>query len=394
MNTLKVFALCALLTPTYAFAQTDWIAPEGKIINYRTLNWDDFLGKPDKNEDPRAGAAVRPAIYYTADSGTENDKGRVTFKFKVKCAFQSAAWVRENSIAHYPYYLNHEQEHYDIALVFANKLQHDLTSRDYDGNKYNEELHKLYYDLMETYEKTQDSYDGEGNHSLVRDKQFLWDMRIKKCMENNSVDFFTSPDNVVQTVKQLGQTVKRIPGEPAQQFLVRSRPIYTTFPDEMRGRITETSEWTPEPVFIACYTQNYFLGHEDENPTQLYTLPYAFVPNGKDTYKRVVIDTFITDAKPAKIVAVFFANADTDQAKELVMITTAERNDANYKGMQYNVRVYDNLQPRGIPARMKKLETLNEQLSGFEGTANGKPSKAKYKNEKDIREALKKMGYI
>ena len=60
------------------FAQSagDWIAPEGKILNYRTLNWNDFQGKEDKEladrlaeENLQARAYVSPAIYFYADSG-------------------------------------------------------------------------------------------------------------------------------------------------------------------------------------------------------------------------------------------------------------------------------------------------------------------------------------
>ena len=133
--------LLATCYTAHAQSQSEWIAPEGKIINNRTLLWSDFLGSPDKYEDPRAGAAVRPVIYFIADSAEEHPNERVTFKFHVKCAFQSAAWVKEVVEKEHTYfYLNHEQDHYDIALTLANKLQADLSGRDYSIKNYNKEI--------------------------------------------------------------------------------------------------------------------------------------------------------------------------------------------------------------------------------------------------------------
>lgn len=148
------FSFILLYSANTVIAQTDWIAPEGKIINYRTVIWPDFLGRPDKDEDPRAGAAVQPAIYFTADSSEELPGDRVSFKFHVKCAFQSAAWVKEAVEKEHTYfYLNHEQDHYDIALNYANKLQADLSSRNYNNKSYHEDIHRIYEDLMTKFEK-------------------------------------------------------------------------------------------------------------------------------------------------------------------------------------------------------------------------------------------------
>ncbi len=400
-----LFTLC-MLCAINLFSQSagDWIAPEGKILNYRTLNWNDFQNKEDKEHaeqlaarNLQAQAYVSPAIYFYADSGERQENGRVKFKFRIKCAFQSRAFVRESTKEeHSNYVLIHEQDHYDIALTYANKLQVALSSRDYSSDKYSEEIDKIADDIMKQYDKTQETYDGEVNPDGRDDKpkQYLWDMRIKKCMDNNTDEFYTSPESVVQTVKAYGPTVKRIPGEPALQFAVRARPLYTELRQEMMSKVTETKEWTQEPSVIAFYTQKFYVEEDGTQPRDNYrTLAFMFIPSGKDTYKRVFIDTFNNEGKPVNIAATFFANADSDQVKELVIVATSTQHDKDASGTLYMNRVYDNI-GRLVPGRLRRLDDASAKIEGgFEGTKAGKPSKAKYKSEKEISDALKKLGY-
>ena len=403
---LLMFMVCVLVT-SHLYAQNDigWIAPEGKILNYRTLTWADFLGKEEKEFSDKlaesnlvARAYVSPAIYFKADSGKILDNGRVKFSFHVKCAFQSRAFVRESTKQeHSNYVLIHEQDHYDIALNYANKLQAELSSRDYSEKNYNEEIDKICNDLLKKYNSTQEVYDHEVNPDgrEEKEKQYLWDMRIKKCLENNTDEYYASNESVVQNVKVYGAAVKRIPGEPVLQFAVRARPLYTEFPQEMTSKIIETKEWTPgEASIVAFYTQKYYVEEDGGLPKYNFrTLAYMFIPNGKDTYKRVFIDTFSVDGKQVNIAGAFFANADSDQVKELVIMATCTQKDAQSTGMLYINRVYDNV-TRLLPVRLKRLDDMTAKIEGgLDGVRDGKPSKAKYKTEKEVTEALRKMGY-
>ena len=402
---LLFLAVCMFIAISgYAQEEIGWIAPEGKILNYRTLTWADFLGKEEKEYADKlaeknlvAQAYVSPAIYFYADSGEVQDNGRVKFKFRVKCAFQSRAFVRESTKQeHSNYVLIHEQDHYDIALNYANMLQAQLSSRDYSQNNYSAEIDQVGEALIKKYNSMQKTYDGEVNPDGrdEKEKQFLWDMRIKKCLENTTDEYYTSNESQVQNVKAFGTIVKRIPGEPALQFAVRARPLYTEFPQEMTSKIIETKEWTPDPSVIAFYTQKYYVEEDGGLPMYNFrTLAYIFVPNGKDTYKRVFIDTFSLGGKQMNINAAFFANADSDETKELVIMATCPQKDAGGTGTLYVNRVYDNI-TRPLPVRLKKLDAVAAKIEGgLEGEKDGKPSKAKYKTQKDVIDALKKMGY-
>jgi len=174
----------AVLLSAQLYAQDSWIAPEGFILNYRTLTWADFQGKENKahadklaQQNLQAQAYVCPAIYFSADSGVQQANGRVKFKFTVKCAFQSRAFVRESTKKeHSNYVLIHEQDHYDIALTYANMMQAALSGRDYSADKYDEEMDKVGNDLLKKYNATQRAYDQEvnpeGRNEL--EKQYLW----------------------------------------------------------------------------------------------------------------------------------------------------------------------------------------------------------------------------
>src|SRR5262249_53675890 len=144
------------------------------------------------------------------------------------------------------------------------------------------------------YDQAQLDYDNGCDHSLIKEMQDLWDMRIKKCLENNTDEYMYSPESAVKNVWYLGQTVKRMPGEPARQFATRCRPLYSQYTEELAGKTIETKEWTPEKATIAFYSQQYDKPMGDDAPPKECTriLACAFMPQSDNTYKRVLIDTF------------------------------------------------------------------------------------------------------
>jgi hypothetical protein len=258
-------------------------------------------------------------------------------------------------------------------------------------------MDKIDKDLYRSYRTTQNTYDNEVNPEgrFEKEQQYLWDMRIRKCMEENTDAFYRSPESVVKLVRGLGQTVKRLPKEPTRQFVVRVRPLYTEYPQYMVPKLVESAVWTEEKSIIAFYTQKYYVNEDGMAPKD-YTriLAFMFVPNGKDTYKRVLIDTFSNNDRPVKIEAVFYAQADSDAARELVIMTTSTEKNMQLTGTTYTTKIYENLRPRVVPARLKKLDDVALRVNGgFEGTEHGKATTAKFKTQQDVTDGLKNMGY-
>jgi hypothetical protein len=316
----------------------------------------------------------------------------------VKCAFQSAAWFKEDfGNMGSDYVLNHEADHYDIALTFANKLQQDFNNKEYDPVGYEKELDEIYESAYKKYEETQEKYDEMAGHGVQAENQHLWDLRIRKCMENNSDAWFNSPLSAIQNVADPGQTVKRLPDEPTRLFAVRCRPLYSEFNDELATKLIESKEWTGEnSAVLAFYTQKFKFEKEYEATVEgKRLLAYAFMPQGDRNYKKTLIDTFSIDGKAPGLVSVFYANADSvEKTREMVVVTALDVKDKQRNGKQYLIRVYGVTGVKTFPNRLRRMTSVNEQLiTGFDGIENGKPVKAHLKTEADIRAELKKLGY-
>lgn len=388
----KIIPFILLLYWQPVNAQMGWIAPEGKILNYRTLMWSDFLGKPDMKAE-NVNSFIRPAPYYTAKIGVPQDNGRVNVDFVMKCAFQSESWGKNKS----EFSLNYQQNNYDIALLFSNMQRLQLTGRDYSANNYNKEIEEINNALHKRREKAYDDYQRETEHGKKRENQPLWDLRMRKCMENMSDEYFASPESALAAGKGLGmgQPVKRLAFENMRQFATRCRPIYSWYTDEMGARSMQTTEWTTDSAVVAFYVQNYNIGEGDiDFKDSKRILAYMFLPTGKGMYKRVFIDSFSNDNNAVKVETAFFANADSDAAKELIIISTSIVRSKQVSGTFYATTIYDNISPRAFPAKLRRLDAIGEQVSGgLDGTRDGRSSSPKIRNEKDVREALKKLGF-
>ena len=187
-----------------------------------------------------------------------------------------------------------------------------------------------------------------------------------------------------------------LPGEPVKQFTTRCRPLYCEFSDDLAVKTIETTAWTEDKAIVAFYRQNFNVEIEDEQPKECTRLlGEVFVTTDRSIYKRALLDTFANGAHPTKITSVFFANADSDAVKELIVISASDIKNTDSVGTLFSVRVFDKTFAKLLPARIKRLESAGVLLSGgFEGVVNGKPVKAKHKNQKEVEDELKKAGFV
>src|SRR5580704_14365013 len=81
----------------------------------RKLKWDDFMAAPDKNS-PNAAETSSTIKFDYSYNGRE-------LKYHIACQFdKKKSWVRVKT----DYILSHEQGHFDIAEIFARKLNKSL----------------------------------------------------------------------------------------------------------------------------------------------------------------------------------------------------------------------------------------------------------------------------
>ena len=124
-------------------------------------------------------------------------------------------------------------------------------------------------------------------------------------------------------------------------------------------------------------------------------------------YKQTLIDTFFQGggARSIKIETVFFANADKDKQREIIVMTKSRAHSPRYadndlEGYFYESYIYDNYNLQTPPTSLTQFKKLSEVFQEFDGIANDsktgrflRKEKAKYKDSKAIRLRLKQLGY-
>ena len=151
--------------------------PEGDTIYYspkRPLRWDDFQAKPIGG---RYEAEVFPSIGYTEE--VEVVKGIVNVKLAVKAYVpKSACWVRPGSRNDYS--LNHEQRHFDIVKIIAERFKQKLRAEKLTVDNYDGPINVQYLESFHDMNVMQDQYDDETRHGTDTFTQQRWNEKIDK----------------------------------------------------------------------------------------------------------------------------------------------------------------------------------------------------------------------
>ena len=82
------------------------------------------------------------------------------------------------------YILSHEQAHFDIAEIYARKLNKLLRSYKPDENNFTRDVNKIYENVMKEYNDMQEEYDQETNFSINKIKQEEWLGKVSKELDN------------------------------------------------------------------------------------------------------------------------------------------------------------------------------------------------------------------
>jgi hypothetical protein len=140
----------------------------------RKLTWDDFQGTP--NPSTKNAALTNSSI--TVEFGY-NNKG---LTHSIKCRFnKSLSWGRIKN----DYILNHEQGHFDIAEAHARILHKRLSAYKFNAKTVNKDINDIYDGVMKQHVSTQERYDLETNHSLIREQQDEWDEKIASVLKEH-----------------------------------------------------------------------------------------------------------------------------------------------------------------------------------------------------------------
>jgi hypothetical protein len=156
-----VFSLLLLcITVIQSNNQIPWSAS-------RKLTWSDFKGNPDPHSSNAALTSSNINIEFGYD-----EKG---FQYSIKCRFdKDRSWVRikNNDV------LVHEQGHFDIAEVYARKLNKLMKAYQFNAKTASSDVNQLYENTMKQHRQTQIQYDQETDYSRNKLKQEEWLKKI------------------------------------------------------------------------------------------------------------------------------------------------------------------------------------------------------------------------
>jgi Bacterial protein of unknown function (DUF922) len=172
MRSIRTYTgLLVLIIPFLAGAQganeetIRWVAD-------KKLNWEDYKARPDPSSDAAASTTTYLGIEYHMNNGR--------FDCKITCSFsKTKSWGRHKT----DHVLSHEQGHFDIAEIFARKLNKEMLQYRFDKDTYTTDLKKIYQGIVAEKEAWQNLYDEETDHSIRKEKQSEWLKKIAATLD-------------------------------------------------------------------------------------------------------------------------------------------------------------------------------------------------------------------
>lgn len=169
----KFFILWLVALPLFSVAQ-DKDSSADELIHWaenQRLSWHDYKGRVDRG----SGAAASTATFL----GIDYNFSPQGLTYKITCSFsKNKSWGLHRT----DYILSHEQAHFDIAEIFARKLNQRMGAYRFDRNNYKKDLRKIYEDIISEKEAMQNRYDLETNHSINKAKQAEWLMKVSELL--------------------------------------------------------------------------------------------------------------------------------------------------------------------------------------------------------------------
>ena len=139
----------------------------------KKLTWADYQAQPNAESDAAASTTTFLSIQYNIT--------RNSFGYKIESRFsKTRSWALHKTA----YILRHEQGHFDIAEVFARKLNKEMSEYKFNKKTFQKDLKKIYEKVTAEKEKLQNEYDEETNHSINKKKQKEWLIKIEIMLED------------------------------------------------------------------------------------------------------------------------------------------------------------------------------------------------------------------
>jgi hypothetical protein len=167
MKKTSLILLLSLLAIPAIFGQDK----DEELISWKEgerLTWKDYKARPESGSGAAASTATYLSISYNITSNG--------FGYKILSQFsKTKSWGLYKT----DYILSHEQGHFDIAEIFARKLNKEMSLYQFNKHTYQKDLQKIYNSILEEKEEMQNEYDRQTRHSVDKDQQASWLQYIK-----------------------------------------------------------------------------------------------------------------------------------------------------------------------------------------------------------------------
>lgn len=158
--------------------------PEGDTIYYsvnRPLTWADFQEKP---KESRFEAEIFTSIGY--NERTEVIKGIINLDIALKVELaKSDCWVQGRGADNYA--LNHEQRHFDIEKIVAERFKRKISGIHLPVDNYDGPINVEYLETLREANHMQKQYDAETRHGLNTQTQAEWNDKIDRELREYGV---------------------------------------------------------------------------------------------------------------------------------------------------------------------------------------------------------------
>jgi hypothetical protein len=150
---------------------------DGDTVYYdsqRPLTWKDFLGAPSVLS--RWAAQVFTSFGFEARSTVNNRVLELRVRTKVWID-KTISWVRADSKN--DYVLDHEQLHFDITRLTAERFKRHLQTMEFSVEDYSSEIQYQYIEFFRLHSQLQQQYDEESSHGINKTVQAQWVKKVR-----------------------------------------------------------------------------------------------------------------------------------------------------------------------------------------------------------------------
>lgn len=178
---MKFTSLLCLVFSSYLV-----VAQQSPVIEYAAISsfdWSIFKGKVNPKHVAEMGkntgaVTVSSISYSTVDISDRSSTVMITARFHPK-----ESWTRYPNLNNADQALEHEKRHMDITEVYARKFRQLVSTSHFTASHFQEEIGRLFKEIVSQQREEQTRYDQETNHSINTAQQQKWNTQIDRQLE-------------------------------------------------------------------------------------------------------------------------------------------------------------------------------------------------------------------